>query len=52
VRIRKMSESKPFEEASIVTPYEVKIKGTVSLRDKSTAEDLIAGCAASGVKTA
>jgi len=29
-----MNESKPIEEASKITTDEVKIKGTVSLRDK------------------
>jgi len=34
VRIMKMNENKPLEEASLITPSEVKIKGTMSLRDK------------------
>jgi len=34
VRIREMNENKPFEEASRITPDEVKIKGTMSLRDQ------------------
>jgi hypothetical protein len=34
VGIREMNESKPFDEASRITTVEVKIKGTVSQRDK------------------
>jgi len=29
-----MNESKPFDEASRITTDEVKIKGTMSLRDR------------------